>query len=126
MAHRRYISVWLLLTTIVAGGVVGPSLHRLQHGLQQLADRPETPCHTPGAHAADKTLWTDAVSERGVPDCDFCATRLLVVPPTPAPSTAPRVVGTTAVSPSSHVAAAHVARHRYIRGPPSLFGARPA
>ena len=126
MVNRRHISVWLLLAAIVAGGVLGPTLHRVQHGVQRMADQPVAPCHTDGVHRADGPVWTDAASELGAPECDYCATRLLVVPPTPAPSTSPLVVGTTAVQPSSHVAAAHVERPRFIRGPPSLSEARPA
>lgn len=126
MSYRRHISVWFLLVAVAAGGVVGPVVHRVQHAAEQIADRPETPCHTAGVHHAQTSFWTEAASDLRVPTCDLCATRLLVVPPTPAPTTAPRVEGTPTIEPHSHVAAGHVADDRFIRGPPSLFEARPA
>lgn len=125
MPHSRHISVWVLLVTIVAGGVIGPAMHRVQHGAEQIADRPETPCHAAGVHRAEISFWTEVASDLRAPACDLCATRLLVVPPTLGPTTAPRVVGTTAMEKPSHVAAADVAAHRFIRGPPSPTEARP-
>ncbi len=126
MPQRRPILVWLLLVAFVVGGAAGPALHRVQHGAKQISDRPEIPCHAAGVHHAEVSFWTEVASDLRAPACDLCATRLLVVPPTLAPSTAPRVVGTTAVEMPSPVAAADVATHRFIRGPPSLSEARPA
>ena len=120
MSHRRHISVWLLLVTVIAGGVVGPVMHRVQHGAEQIADRPETPCHAAGVHRAEISFWTEGASDLRAPACDLCATRLLVAPPTLVPPTAPRVMGTTTGEILSRVAAADVAAHRFIRGPPSL------
>ena len=126
MLRRRHISVWLLLVAVVAGGVAGPVLHRVQHGAAQIADRPETPCHADSVHHAETALWTEATSDLRAPACNLCATRLLVVPPTPTPTLGPRRMGATAVETRSHVAAAHVSADRFIRGPPSLAEARPA
>ncbi len=126
MPQRRHISVWILLTAFVVGGVAGPSLHRVQHAGQQIADQTETPCHAPGVHDAEGPLWTHEATDLGKADCLLCATRLLVVPPAPAPSLASRASLTSVVTPVSHVASAHVAADRFIRGPPSLSKARPA
>ncbi|MFB6274224.1 MAG: hypothetical protein ABEL51_15160, partial [Salinibacter sp.] len=92
----------------------------------ELADRPEQPCHAADVHTADGAVWADAATDLRAPDCTLCATRLLVVPSTPIPATAPRMMGSTAVETRSHVAAVHVASDRFIRGPPSLTEARPA
>ena len=124
MHRRRPILAWLLLVAFVTGGVAAPALHRAQHGAAQIADRSEKPCHAAGVHNAGGPVWADAAADLPVPECDLCATRLLVVPPTPAPPTTSGVVGTTAVETRSHVIAGHVADHWFIRGPPSLPEAR--
>lgn len=119
MPQRRPILVWLLLVALVTGGVVGPVVHRVQHGARQIADRAE-PCHTADLHRADGLFWNETAEDLQRPECDLCATRVLVIRPTLALTTAPHVVGTTTVETRSHLAAAHVATHRFIRGPPSL------
>lgn len=126
MPQRRPILVWLLLVVFAVGGVAGPALHQVQHATEEAADRSETPYHAPGVHTAEGAVWADAVADLQILECDLCATRLLVVFPTPAPTSTPLVVGTTAVGAGSHVTAAHVAADRFIRGPPSLSEARPA
>lgn len=126
MTQRRHISVWLLLAAFVLGGVAAPVLHQVQHGTVEVSPRPDEPCHTAGVHQSDRSLWTEASVDLTPPDCTLCATRLLVVLPTPAPTTSPRVIGTTDVALQSHVAAARVATDRFIRGPPSRSEARPA
>ena len=120
MRRSRSLLAWLLLVAFAVGGVAGPALHQVQHATEEAADRSETPYHAPGVHAAEGAVWADAVADLQAPECDLCATRLLVVFPTPAPTSTPRVVGTTAVNAGSHVTAAHVAADRFIRGPPSL------
>jgi len=120
MPQRRPILAWLLLVAFAAGGVVGPPLHQVQHGAVQIANQSDEPCHTAGVHNAEGAVWTKAAVDLVAPDCVLCATRLLVVPPTPVPTTAPRIVKATAGTPGSHVATAAVASHRFIRGPPSL------
>ena len=115
-----------LLVEVAAGGVVGPTVHRVQHGAEQRSTQTETSCHPADVNAAEGPLWTGATDGRVLPECDLCATRLLVVPPTPIPTTAPRVVEGRAVEVRSHAAIAPVAADQFIRGPPSFSEARPA
>jgi len=120
--HRlRHIAVWILLATIVAGGVLGPSLHRVQHALDRQA---APPCHASTVHDSDVPLWTDAGGHVDTPECDLCATRLLVVSSSIESAPAPRQIGTTRVTLRTHLAPGHVASHRSIRGPPPPTGAR--
>ena len=124
---RRYRSLlaWLLLVAVAMGGVAGPVVHRVQHAVEQAAAADGT-CHPAAVHTAEGPQWAETGADLFAPECTLCATRLLVVFPTPAPTSAPRVMGTTAVKGVSHVTTAHVAADRFIRGPPSLFEARPA
>jgi len=121
--HRfRHVAAWGLLVTLVGGTVVGPLVHRLQHGVERAAVA-ENVCHPASVHHADTaTVAEDTGLE--VVSCDLCATRLPVVLPALTASTAPRVVGTTRVVLRTHLAPVHVATDRTIRGPPSVFGAR--
>lgn len=122
--HRlRHIAVWTLFAAIVAGGVLGPSLHRVQHALDRQA---APPCHASAVHHTDVPLWTDADGYVDAPECDLCATRLLVVPSSIESAPAPRQMGTTRITLLAHLAQARVASHRPIRGPPSQAGVRPA
>jgi hypothetical protein len=123
MRRLRHIAVWTLLATIVAGGVLGPSLHRVQHALDRQA---ASPCHSPAVHHTDVPLWTDAGGHVETPECDLCATRLLVVPSSIEAPPAPRRIGTTPIVVRTHLTPAFVAADRSIRGPPSGVEARPA
>jgi hypothetical protein len=124
MRRFRYIAVWLLLVTFVAGGVAGPVVHRLYHAAEQMATADE-PCHPASVHNADAPVWAADANLR-IPACDLCATRLLVVPPKLAPFSSPRTAGTARVVLRTHLAPVHVATDRTIRGPPLVSEARPA
>jgi hypothetical protein len=124
MTRLRHIAVWGLLATLLAGGVVGPVVHRVQHAAERMAIAGE-PCHPASVHEADAPVWT-ADAHLEAPDCDLCATRLLVVPSDLAPVASPRTVGTTRVLLRTHLAPVHVVSDRTIRGPPHVSGARPA
>ena len=121
MRRLRHIAVWILLATIVGGGVLGPSLHQLHHAQERWST---TACHAPAVHHSDVPLWTAAGGHVDSLECDLCATRLLVVPPTFEPPSAPRLGDTTRVTLRSHLAPVHVAPDRAIRGPPARHGAR--
>ena len=124
MTRLRHIAVWGLLATLLAGGVIGPVVHRVQHAAERMAIAGE-PCHPASVHEADAPVWTgDAHLE--APDCDLCATRLLVVPPTLAPVSSPLTVGTAQAPLRTHLTPAAVATDRTIRGPPLVSAARPA
>lgn len=125
MRRVRHIAVWTLLATLVVGGVAGPSIHRVDHALQKMAQASEEPCHSSAVHNTDVPLWTRAGASVHVPDCDLCATRLIVVLPDINPASTPSMAGTTRVVLRTHLTAAHVAAHRTIRGPPVFSGARP-
>lgn len=124
MARLRDVSALVLLAAFFVGGVASPVAHRLQHSLKQRSDEGTTPCHRVSVHDAEGSVWADHAESRLRPECDLCATRLLVVPPSLVPHSVPRVVGTTAVDEVSHVAPVYVVRDRTIRGPPHLFGSR--
>ncbi len=126
MQGRRPILVGLLLVVFATGGVIGPTLHLVQHGAAQRDTQTQSSCHPTDVHTANGTLWTDDTNGRPVLECDLCATRLLVVPPTPIPAMAPRVIGALAVEVRSHAAVAPVVSDQFIRGPPSFSEARPA
>jgi hypothetical protein len=124
MTRLRHIAVWGLLATLLAGGVVGPVVHRVQHAAEQMAKAAE-PCHPAAVHDADAPVWT-ADANLEAPACDLCATRLLVVPPDLAPVASPRTAGTTRVLLRTHLIPAPVATDRTIRGPPHVSGTHPA
>ena len=122
MRRLRFISACTLIVVFAAGGVVEPVLHWTQHASQQAnADRG---CHSEAVHTAEGAVWTHEDGDLFAPDCDLCATRLLVVTPAPRPPTSPQHVGTTRVAHRSHVASAAVFTDRFIRGPPFLLEAR--
>ena len=124
MRRLRFISACVLLVAFGAGSVMGPVLHRAQHAAEQAAAANRI-CHNEAVHTAEGAVWTHESKDLFAPDCDLCATRLLVVTPAPRPSTSPQQVGTTAVAHRSHVASAAVFTDRFIRGPPSLLEACP-
>lgn len=126
MQGRRPILVGLLLVAFATGGVIGPTVHLVQHGAAQRSMQTEPSCHPADVHAAEGPLWTGATDGRALPECDLCATRLLVVPPTPVPATAPRVIRIRSAEARLHAAVAPVAADQFIRGPPSFSEARPA
>lgn len=120
--HRlRHIAVWILLATIVGGGVLGPSLHQLHHAQARWST---TACHTAAVHHSDVPLWTAAGGHLDSLECDLCATRLLIVPPTFEPPSVPLLGETTRVTLRTHLVPVHVATDRSIRGPPSSGEAR--
>lgn len=123
MRRLRDIAVWVLLATIVGGGVLGPSLHQFHHAQERWAT---AACHAPAVHHSDVPLWTAAGGHVDALECDLCATRLLVVPPSfEAPS--PSHLGDPAqVTLRTHLTPAPVAADRLIRGPPARDEARPA
>lgn len=124
MARLRNLSALVLLIAFFAGGVASPVVHRIQHTLDQRADEGTVPCHRASVHDADGPLWADSAESLLRPECDLCATRLIVVLPRLGLHSVFRVMGTTAVGDISHVAPVHVVRDRTIRGPPHLFGSR--
>jgi hypothetical protein len=124
MARLRHIAVWTLLATLVVGGVAGPVVHRVQHAAERTPETGEA-CHPAPVHDANAPVWAADTGLEG-PSCPLCATRLLVVLPTLAPTAAPRVMGTARVVLRTHLTPAHVATDRTIRGPPSVSGTRPA
>lgn len=124
MARLRDLSALVLLAAFFVGGVASPVVHRIHHSLEQRRDEATTPCHRLSVHHAEGSVWADHAESRLRPECDLCATRLLVAPPSLAPHSVPRVVGTSLVAEVSHVAPAHVVRDRTIRGPPHFFGSR--
>lgn len=124
MLRLRHIAVWGLLATLIAGGVAGPVVHRMQHAAERMANADE-PCHPAAVHNADAPVWT-ADADLDVPVCNLCATRLIVVLPDFTPFASPRTAGTTHVVIRTHLAPVHVIFDRTIRGPPHVSGARPA
>lgn len=123
MNRLRHIAAWGLLVILVAGGVVGPLAHRVQHGVEWAASVAGEACHPASVHHAETvTLAEDAGLE--ALECDLCATRVLVVLPDLAPVSTPRVAGTARVTLRTHLAPVHVVTDRTIRGPPSLSEAR--
>jgi len=126
MRRHRFLLAWILLVVFAAGGVSRPVAHQVQHAAERATAATDPSCHPSAVHNAEGAVWAGAGADLIAPECDLCATRLLVVLPTPVPQTVPHVVGTTDVERRSHVAAAHVAADQYIRGPPSLVEVRPA
>jgi len=119
MRALRYIAVWILLATVVAGGVLAPSLHRAQHGAEMLTEAPEGPCHSVAVHNTDVPLWTPEAERATVPECDLCATRLLVVPSSQNPIAVPHGFAVIWETTTSHLFSAAVVAGPFIRGPPT-------
>lgn len=118
MRRLEHIAVWCLLAVFAVGGVLGPSLHRVKHGMEEIASAPERPCHSSEVHTTDVPLWTQADRTiRGL-ECDLCATRLLVTLPSLGPGVVPEATGTTWTSTRSHLTSAFVVADTFIRGPP--------
>lgn len=125
MRGLRSVSAWILLVAIVAGGITGPVLHQVQHAAEQDAVTTARPCHASAVHKAEGAVWTGEGADFLVPECDLCARRLLVAFASPEPSASMQNRGTSRVDRRSHVASESVFTDRFIRGPPSLFEARP-
>lgn len=123
MRRFRHIAVWLLLAAFVAGGVGGPVVHHLQHAAERIEAASDTNCHSTAFHHAVVPVVADAASKVTAPECELCATRLLVVLSDIAPASAPRLTRTTRVVLRTHLAPVHVSTHRTIRGPPFVSGA---
>lgn len=124
MRRLRFISACFLFVAFATGGVAGPVLHWVQHAATQAAAASRD-CHSEAVHTAEGAVWTHEAEDLFAPDCDLCATRLLVVMPALQPTTSPQREGTPRVEHRSHVASASVFANRFIRGPPSLLEARP-
>ncbi|MFO8099702.1 MAG: hypothetical protein R6T83_08810 [Salinibacter sp.] len=111
MQWLQRIVAWLLLATIVAGGVVGPPLHRVQHAIEEGA----TPGHT---HATEGPVWCGASIDITTPDCVLCTTRLVVVPPSGEQTPAPYTLGWGWEPIRTHLTSADGVAVPLIRGPP--------
>lgn len=118
MRQLRSIAVGTLLATFVAGGLLAPSLHRVQHAMEQTAAASEEPCHSSDVHDSEVPLWTHPGTGLRGPDCDLCATRLLVVPADPDPVEATRSFTSNWGTVLVHLTSAAVAAAPFIRGPP--------
>lgn len=114
---RRIVSVWLLLTTFVVGGLVGPTLHRVHHSMERLSLLTE-PCHSPDVHEANSLQWTKGTLAADALDCTLCTVRLLSVPSASEKAVAPLRFGSPRTGVESHLLAAPVFTDRTIRGPP--------
>jgi hypothetical protein len=115
MRTLRYISGWLLLVTLVAGGILGPSIHRFQHTQTWEDTQPRAPASV--SHT-DVPLWSEAGDHVEAPECELCATRLLVVPPSLEPVVVPQRERSVAQALRSHLIVAAVVAVPFIRGPP--------
>jgi len=116
---RCLASVWLLLTVFTVGGVVAPTLHRTQHGLDRLTVA-ETPCHPVSVHEAEEPQMTGEETSLNAFDCTLCTVRLLVVPSAPQGRSTPTVATTASAGAKPHLTAARVFADHTIRGPPAL------
>lgn len=125
MRRLRFLSACFLLVTFAGGSVAGPVLHWVHHAAEQAAATDQA-CHSKAVHTAEGSVWTHEGEDLFAPDCDLCATRLLVVVPNPHLPTSPQREGTMQVQYRSHVASPSVFADQFIRGPPSLPEARPA
>ncbi len=119
MRALRPIAVWCLLATILAGGVAAPSLHRVQHAAEQAAAATEEPCHAPAVHHAEEPLWTEHGARPLGPECDLCATRLLMAESSQAPVVAPHVLVERRTTTHVPLVSAPVVAGPFIRGPPA-------
>lgn len=124
MRRLRHFSVWILLATLVAGGVLAPPLHDLQHAAERAALSTDEPCHTSAVHDAEVPLVTEQGDRVEAPDCELCARRLVVVQPVFGPIAIPILRRTIQSEVWSHLASAQTVTDRFIRGPPRLLGTR--
>jgi len=118
MCRFRSIAALSLLATLLAGSVLAPLLHRVQHAAQQTAQRADDPCHSRAVHDSPVPLWTEPHAELEAPDCVLCATRQLFLAIAIAPVGAPTVASVALGTAHSHLTAAVVAAGPFIRGPP--------
>jgi hypothetical protein len=124
MRDVRSIAGWILLATFVAGGLAGPSLHRVQHAMDRMARADDAPCHGPEVHESEVPLWTEASGQIDVQECDVCARRLLLVPPVFGSFSEPIVAGAVQIESLSHLTIDRTATDQFIRGPPFALGVR--
>ena len=118
MRRLRSIAAWGLLATLLAGSVLAPSLHRVQHAARQDAQRADEPCHSRTVHDSPVPLWTEPHAELEAPDCVLCATRQLFLASAVAPAPAPTGNLVEKGGERTHLTAAVVAAGVFIRGPP--------
>lgn len=116
MGRFRHIAAWMLLVTIVTGGFLGPSLHRVHHAIERAA---EESCHTDQVHNAEGPALAEEAAVSAA-HCTLCVPRLLVVLPAVESMTAPTVLVTPPGKLKAHLAPIHVFTDRTIRGPPHL------
>lgn len=108
----------MLLATFVAGGLLGPTVHRVQHAIEQVAAASETPCHSPDVHHSEDPVWTHTGAALGGLDCDLCATRLLVIRSDLDPVGIGRVLASNREAVVTHLTSVFVVAAPLIRGPP--------
>jgi hypothetical protein len=137
MVRLRSIAVWTLLVTLVAGGVVGPLLHRAQHAVEHgqapahrsdLAGAPAPPApatHSPSGHneptasrAVDPASHVRSQAAADALDCDLCSTRLLVLDTAQSVPAATRTLTSSGTGALVHLTSSTVVDHPSIRGPP--------
>ncbi|MFP4228791.1 MAG: hypothetical protein ACLFTE_08190 [Salinivenus sp.] len=111
MQWIQRIVAWLLLATVVAGGVVGPPLHRVQHAVEEEG----TPEHT---HATEGPVWCGETFEIKTPDCVLCTIRLVVVSSVGGEGPTPHALGWEWEPIRTHLTSADVVAAPLIRGPP--------
>jgi hypothetical protein len=119
MRALRPIAVWCLLATILAGSVAAPSLHRVQHAAEQAASGTDEPCHAPAVHHAETPLWTEHGTRPLGPECDLCATRVLMADSSQSPVVAPNVLVERHTATHVPFFSATVVVDPFIRGPPT-------
>lgn len=117
MGRFRDIATGILLVIFATGGVLGPSVHRVHHAVEQLS---QEPCHPDRVHDADVPTWTNADQGVRAVHCALCVTRVLVVLPTIESVQRPTVVGAPPVERKTSLAPVHVFTDHTIRGPPRL------
>ena len=119
-SSRRVRTALVLLLAFVAGGVLSPTAHRIQHALEHGAEHEmpvSTARHDEAVHEGHGSVCITTEADDPL-DCDLCATRLLLSAHTSAQAPTPALQPADVVGTAAPLAPAPVPAHISIRGPP--------
>jgi hypothetical protein len=119
-SSRRVRTALVLLLAFVAGGILSPTAHRIQHALEHGAEHEmpvSTARHDEAVHEGHGSVCITTEADDPL-DCDLCATRLLLSAHTSAQAPTPALQPADVVGTAAPLAPAPVPAHISIRGPP--------
>jgi hypothetical protein len=114
MERLHHIATGLLLAALAVSMGAAPTVHRVQHAVQDAA----ASVHT--HEDADHPLWCGHPAHEQTLDCALCTTRLVVAPPSGSVATTSLAAAASPDLTVKHLVSSAVVAVPLIRGPPTV------